>query len=415
MARPPLDLGTHGKITVVPRGGRHVAGCRYRDYDGVTRQIERTGPSKTAANRNLQDALRELRGPTEEPLRPESRLERAAALWLVKLDAQVADGTRRATTADTYRQRLNSVVLPQLGQLRLRECTVAVLDGFFARLAQRGMAADSRRTVRTVLSYVLAQAVKHEVLPANPVRELDRIEGRPKAPRALTTEERRRFLHWIDGGCTDKPCTCPDADVCRQQRAAQRRDLPDLVRFMLGTGVRLGECLAVRWCDVDLDGVPVDGPDGMRLVPVVAITGNIVRIKGGGLRRHDGKTEKSLRIVPLPRFVASLLQARAHTGAEDPVFAAGRRSGEPGWKDPHNTSRWIREARTGAGMTWPVTSHTFRKTAATIWNDAGILSDRQKADLTGHAKISTLKDVYVARGELHPQGAAVMDAAWSDT
>lgn len=66
-------------------------------------------------------------------------------------------------------------------------------------------------------------------------------------------------------------------------------------------------------------------------------------------------------------------------------------------------------------MDWPVTSHTFRKTAATIWHDAGVLTDRQKADLTGHAKISTLTDTYVARGELHPQGAAVMDAAWLDT
>ncbi|WP_434092920.1 hypothetical protein [Pseudonocardia alni] len=71
---------------------------------------------------------------------------------------------------------------------------------------------------------------------------------------------------------------------------------------------------------------------------------------------------------------------------------------------------YIREARKAAGMDWPVTSHTFRKTATTIWHDSGILTDRQKADLTGHAKISTLTDIYVARGELHPAGAAVMDA-----
>ncbi|MFC4942392.1 hypothetical protein [Pseudonocardia sp. GCM10023141] len=77
----------------------------------------------------------------------------------------------------------------------------------------------------------------------------------------------------------------------------------------------------------------------------------------------------------------------------------------------------ILEARLGARMDWPVTSHAFRKTAATIWHDSGVLTDRQKADLTGNrpAKISTLTDIYVARGELHPQGAAVMDAAWLDS
>jgi len=97
------------------------------------------------------------------------------------------------------------------------------------------------------------------------------------------------------------------------------------------------------------------------------------------------------------------------------VFPATTSRGGFNWKDPNNMSTYIREARQAAGMDWPVTSHTFRKTAATIWHDSGVLTDRQKADLTGHAKISTLTDIYIARGELHPQGAAVMDAAWMDT
>ena len=70
-----------------------------------------------------------------------------------------------------------------------------------------------------------------------------------------------------------------------------------------------------------------------------------------------------------------------------------------------------RTTATRTGSDWPFTSHTFRKTAAAIWHDSGLLTDRQKADLTRHAKISTLTDICVARGELHPKGAAVMDTA----
>ncbi|GAA4966767.1 hypothetical protein WHI96_05610 [Pseudonocardia tropica] len=36
--------------------------------------------------------------------RPEHTFERAAELWLVELDAQVADGARAVTTADLYRR-----------------------------------------------------------------------------------------------------------------------------------------------------------------------------------------------------------------------------------------------------------------------------------------------------------------------
>lgn len=80
-----------------------------------------------------------------------------------------------------------------------------------------------------------------------------------------------------------------------------------------------------------------------------------------------------------------------------------------------NVTKYIREARDAAGLSFKLTSHIYRRTAATIWNDVSGLSDRQVGDLTGHKKIATLKDIYVGRGELHPEGAAVMDAAWLDT
>lgn len=409
MARPPLAMGTHGSISVTKRSGSstYVARCRFRDFDGVTRSLERAGRSKAAAMAALQDEVRSRVGTPAAPLRPHHTFERAAEVWLAKLDAQVAEGTRAATTADTYRQRLRSVVLPAMGQWRLRECTVPQLDAFFTDLA-RTQGPQSRKTVRTVVSLILRVAVQQEAIRDNPVRHLDPIEAGPRKPRALTPEERRRFLAWMQGHSKDK-------EEARAQASARRRDLPDIVTFMLGTGVRIGEALGVRWCDVDLEGVPVVDGDELRAVPIVAITGNVVRHRGKGLHRHSGKTETSLRIVPLPRFVVDMLAKREQHGPEVPVFpAAGARDGF-NWKDPNNMSTYIREARQAARMDWPVTSHTFRKTAATIWHDSGVLTDRQKADLTGHAKISTLTDIYVARGELHPQGAAVMDAAWLDT
>ena len=282
------------------------------------------------------------------------------------------------------------------------------MDTFFTSLA-RTQGAQSRKTIRTVVSLVLRVAVQHEAIPDNPVRHLDPIEVGSSKPRALTTEERRRFLGWMQG-------TSDDEEEARAQAAARRRDLPDIATFMLGTGVRLGEALGVRWCDVDLEGVPVVDGDMLRAIPIVAITGSIVRHRGTGLHRHTGKTLTSLRIVPLPQFVVAMLARREVHGPDVPVFpAAGSKRPGLNWKDPNNVVSDIREARQAAGMDWPVTSHTFRKTAATIWHDSGVLSDRQKADLTGHAKISTLTDIYVARGEPHPAGAAVMDAAWSDS
>ncbi len=219
---------------------------------------------------------------------------------------EVSDGTRARTTADTYRQRLRAVILPAMGKWRLYECTVPNVDGFVRGLAAT-QSPESRKTVRTVVSQILRLAVQHEALRDNPVRHLDPIEAGSKKARALTAEERKRFLGWMHG-------TAANETEARAQKAARRRDLPDFVTFMLGTGVRIGEALAVRWCDVDLEGIPVVDGDDMRLVPIVAITGNVVRYRGAGLHRHAGKTATSLRIVPLPQFVGTMWLSARCTG-----------------------------------------------------------------------------------------------------
>jgi integrase len=407
MARPPLALGHHGSVKTTRENGRWVARCRYRELNGVTQRIERWGASKAAAQAALQDELRGRRGERSEVLRANSRFADAAALWLDKIRER-----REDSTLDIYTHWLKKVVLPQLGELRLHECDVAQIDAFFSRLerARRTVfhndgttsekphyAASSRRTVRSIVSGILQQAVLHQAIAANPVRELERIES-PKGhaaakPRGLTAEERRQLLAFVD---TDK--------------VAIDADLPDLIRFAIGTGLRIGELCAVRWMDINLDGLAVVSERDMRLVPVVAVRQNVYPVKGQGLAVHGGKTSMALRIVPLPEFVTARLWKRRHGDEppEQPVFASAGRDGRPTYRWPSTLRRTVRTVRAEVGLDW-MTPHTWRRTYATILDDEMTLTDRAKADLMGQAKF--LKDTYVSRGELHPDAAIFLDAA----
>ncbi len=117
----------------------------------------------------------------------------------------------------------------------------------------------------------------------------------------------------------------------RRTRRRSRKDLPDLTRWMLATGVRIGEALAVAWSEVDLDAgsVEVDwklDPDhGRGLAPGPAV-------KGGGDRT-----------LPLPQFAVDHAAATHSSGpaVAGPVFPDSL----GGWRDPSNTSRDLREAR----------------------------------------------------------------------
>ena len=83
------------------------------------------------------------------------------------------------------------------------------------------------------------------------------------------------------------------------------RDLPDLVDFMLGTGLRIGEALAMTWPAVDLD-------EG-----VAEVRGTVGRISGRGLVIHPKpKTRAGWRRLHLPVWLVESLQRRERVESE---------------------------------------------------------------------------------------------------
>lgn len=379
MARPQLPLGAHGDISYsVAASGNHIARTTFRDADGETRQVQRAGRTQAQARNNLLAALQERRTVTGgSGLSAESPFREAAELWLSGIVHAADSGNLSPNTAQLYSLQLRNHVLPALGALRLREVRVARVDAFLrSLLTHHGVA--TAKTCRSVVSGIMGLATRHEAVPANPVREASRIGGgRRRTPRALTAVERAQWLAALE------------ADP-----QAVRKDLPDLTRWMLATGVRLGEALAVSWAEIDL------------VAAVVEVDWKLVRITGEGLRRVPRVKADSDRTLPLPPLAVEMLhRRRPGSGPYDPLFP----DSVSGWRDPSNTSRDLRTARGTAGFAW-VTSHVFRKTCATILDEAG-LSARDIADQLGHARPSMTQDVYMGRNTVNPATAAALEAA----
>jgi Phage integrase, N-terminal SAM-like domain len=195
MARPQLPIGTHGEISYqVAKSGSHIARTFYRDTDGVTRQVQRTGPTQAAARNNLLSSLQERRRNTGDTtgLSAESSFRDAADLWLAGVVHAADVGDLSPNTAQLYELQLRNHIMPALGSLRLREIGVGRLDDFLRRL-QRTSGVATTKTCRTVASGVMGLAVRHEAVQYNPAREVSRIRGgRRKVPRTLTRDERDR-------------------------------------------------------------------------------------------------------------------------------------------------------------------------------------------------------------------------------
>jgi integrase len=373
MARPPLPLGTHGAVRIYSTAGGFRARTLYRDYDGATRAVERTGRSRSAAESMLKLALRDRsRADVAGEITANTRVRVLADLWFTSLQ------DRAPTTLEAYRNRLDAQVVPSLGDLRVRELTVGTTDRFLRAVADRNGVAVAR-VCRSVLSGMCRLAARYDALDRNPTRDAGTLASKSsRVPRALSIAEVRQLR----------------AMLTYDDRAVSR-DLPDFVAFMLGTGLRIGEAAAVTWQSVDF------------AAGTAAVVGTVVRLSGQGLSiKSAPKTKAGFRTLVLPTWCTELLRRRFESSTRalnEPIFSAPR----GGIRDPSNTSADLRAALDTAGFTW-VTAHVFRKTVATFMDEAG-LSARAAADQLGHAAPSMTQDVYFGRRTAHTGAAAALE------
>jgi integrase len=388
MGRRPLPVGSYGNISYRTLGRRKVrALCKVRDADGRIRDVTATGTSNADAREMLLKKIQERPGFTGSELTPESRIEDAIQLWLAELDRKAADGDIALNTPRTYRSVIDTHVIRGVGALRLREATPPRLDAFIVGMRTRHGVAVTK-TARTVLNGVMGLAVRHGALKANPMRDVGRVtvgrRARKRQPRAMTQLERDDWLAKMEA-----------------DEIAVFRDLPDITRFMLATGVRIAECLGVTFDDVDVSA------------KIVRIDWQIIRVKGLGLMRVATKSDAGDRTLGLPGWACDMILRRGERlGWAGPLFPIPeqRRGGQRWkggvWRDPSNTSRDLREARDRAGYSW-VTSHVFRKTVASVLHDSGLVA-REVADQLGHSDLRTQKH-YIGRTDVVDHAALLED------
>jgi len=380
MARPPLPLGTMGEIRTYPAtNGRIKAIAQYRDHDGVTRQIERTGRSDTQARNFVREACRDRgRNFSAADITASTTVRALADKWIGEVAAAVKAGDRSPSTERLYRDRLENQVLPEIGALRLREVTVSRVDLLLQSVRAHRGAAIAKAT-RSVLSGMFRLAARHDAMPSNPVRDAATISGGTSEHRTLTLVEIWDLR----------------AKLAADQRAIDR-DLVDLVDLLMASGLRIGEASAITWPAVDFGAGTIE------------VRGTVLRITGKGVFiRWKPKSRAGWRVIELPSWAMAML-ARRKADEEPNEWQAVFTSPEGRLRDPSNTQADLRDAFGRLGYPG-VTSHTFRRTVATLMDGAG-LTARAAADQLGHAKVSMTQDHYFGRRIARTGAAELLEA-----
>ncbi|MGO1407968.1 MAG: tyrosine-type recombinase/integrase [Brachybacterium sp.] len=341
-----------------------------RDWDGKLRRLEASGPTRSAAKTGLKERISK-RGDHRAGsgvLTGDTTFPELVEFWIddMKTDTHLAPSTK-----DTYERNMRTLVLGAFEHFTLREISVSRVDQFLKRAST--VSYSRAKHAKVVLGLVLGLAARYDAIPSNPVLSTRRLHKPKVRPLALTIEQvdaiRRAVANWRRG----------------PKRMGPRPDgqLEVIIEAMLGTSARIGEVLAIRALDLDLDAE----------TPSVEITGTIVHFKGQGPKRQEfPKTDSSRRRIPLPEFAVTCLRqhltVKGNPEGETLIFRT--RNNTP--FSTNNVRTRLRKILEEAGITG-VTPHAFRRTVATtIHREAGI---QLASETLGHSSEEITRVHYV--------------------
>jgi integrase len=347
-----------GSVYQRPQDGLWVGTVRLLDADGQRKRKTVYGKTKTEATKKLRAITRMVEDGVPVV---ESRATVASVVtpWAA---TTLPMGNRRASTVETYRTLIRTLVLPGVGTVPLADLTPQRVEEWAATMTAAGKSPATVRKAMDVLGMALDVAVRDKRLRTNPVREA----ARPRLARPDVSHYSSKEVAALLDNATGR--------------------LSPALTLAVFTGLRRGEMLGLRWRDVDLAGGHF------------AVTGTLGRV-GGKLTRTEPKTNAGVRVVPLVEEARqALLDAKTTQDADraasphwhDSGYVFTTASGEP--VDPDNLARWFTKVRTDAGVThgsW----HTLRHSAASTLLRSGvpmIVVSR----LLGHAKIQITLDLY---------------------
>jgi len=266
----------------------------------------------------------------------------------------------RQSTWESYEIQARLHIIPALGALYLQDLRPEHLQKLYSDKLKAGKSSRTVRYIHQVAHGALEQAVKNKLISGQNAAKMTTLPPLDqKEIRAMSPEEQDTFLESI-----------------------KKHSLSAALLTLIGTGMRRGELLGLRWQDVDLDK------------GIIQIKQNLVGTKQG-LKVHDPKTKSSKRSFSVPQLVLEILnghklkmQAKGFYDADNYVFCSNKGNA----MIPRNFNRSFTNFINSIGLVG-VTVHTLRHTFATRMLEIGVPM-RVVQEMLGHAKITVTAGTY---------------------
>jgi len=280
------------------------------------------------------------------------------------LDTYAKTNTSPKTYYD-YSGMIRRYLKPVIGHIPLKKLNPQMVQQLHASMYEKGLSARTVQYAHKILKHSLKHAVRWEMLARNVCDLVDSPKGKSKEMLALDINDVQKLLNATSGSTYGH-----------------------IFHLAVYTGLRRGELLALRWCDVDLKSKNL------------SINQSLCTVRGNGVITSNPKTSSSRRQVSLPPSAAGLLKSIKATRMEqyeaielewdESAYIFLRPDGSPMRPDTV-THAFIRIARE-LGFA-DVRFHDLRHTHATLMLKQGV-HPKIVSERLGHASVNITMDTY---------------------
>ncbi len=147
------------------------------------------------------------------------------------------NGRIKPTTMDTYRALYDRHIRNSVGMHTLDEFHPIHIQKIYNDFLNKGYSPKYLSTLHTMLNNMFKKALANELIASNPCALTDRPGSDISDHRVLTIDEQ--------------------LTLCEHMKRPRFRHIEPAVTTLLGTGLRIGELLALKWSDIHLaDDMP---------------------------------------------------------------------------------------------------------------------------------------------------------------
>lgn len=273
----------------------------------------------------------------------------------------------KGVTAYTYQGQVKNHLLPEFENLRLKNFSPNRISNFFGKLE---LQPQTCKKLFTVLESIFSFAVRQGFIVKNPCVGVI-------LPKAKNNDD-KKMLNLLQVKTLMKMLTSEDVESSQ---------FSAIIRTLILTGMRAGECLALQWGDVDFEN------------SVISIRHNLC-YDGQKTWLDEPKTKKSRRVIAMSAELAELL--KNHYTRQQIIKNSVKYDFNPlnmvftsqtgNFKDRSGLLREFKRFIKDTDFSF-ATIHSLRHTNATLLLNSGV-DIKFVSEILGHANISTTADIY---------------------